>query len=283
MKRSSIIQIVSGAMLCAGLCAAPMTANAATAAEAAEIARQYGYSEDLIQQGWNEYNAHPELYPPEVIDSYIEILKQSGNTIVTNVPYDPDAQVPSTTTAVPAPDNQNNNNNDNKQDDKPSDETPSQPDDGRITLEMPDGTTFERISREQFISYSYEDKMTYLSTLTPEQQTVFIKNLSPEEYKSLLKQLPADQKLSIINDVTSITDSLGFILNVDEITDENIIVSMKNQDGEIVAVGAAKDVVEDTGYDRRALLAVVGALVTAGTAGMFLIVKKCFGKDDIET
>lgn len=270
MKKITLI--LSGAAVCAGLCLSAMTANAATPDEAAELARQYGYSEDLIQQGWNEFNAHPELYPPEVIDSYMDILKQSGNTIVTNVPYNPDAQIPTVTTAAPVQADSSGGDS-QSQSDRPADNS--------ITLQCPDGSEINRVSKEQFINWSYEEKMTYLSTFPEEQQTVIIKNLAPEEYKSMLKQLPADQKLSIIGDAAAITDDMGLNLSVDKITDDNIVLSMTNKDGELVAVSSAKDTVENTGYDRRGIFALIAALLAGGIAGMLLLAKKCFGKDDI--
>lgn len=271
MKHFSAKMLTAAAVICAVM-SAPIYASAATPEEAAELARQYGYSEDLIQQAWNEYYANPELYPPEVIDQYMEQLRQSGNKIVTNVPYDPNATVPpaatqtspSTTTTAAGSETT----------------TPVQPD--VITLTMPDGSTFTRISKEAFIALSYEEKQAYLSTFTPEQQTVFIQNLSPEEYKSLLKQLPADRKMEVIDDMKQITDGMGFTLTVDEVSDENVQISMKNSDGELVAVGQAKDVVENTGYDRRGLFAAAGALFAAAAAGMIVVAKKCFGREETE-
>ena len=97
MKHLFAKTLAAGAVVCA-LMSAPIYADAATPEEAAELARQYGYSEDLIQQGWNEYYANPELYPPEVIDMYMEQLRESGHKIVTEVPYDPNATVPAAAT-----------------------------------------------------------------------------------------------------------------------------------------------------------------------------------------
>ena len=267
MKHIFAKALTTGAVLCA-LMSAPIYANAATPEEAAELARQYGYSEDMIQQGWNEYYANPELYPPEVIDVYMDQLRESGNKIVTNVPYDPEATVPAaatqsaptTTTAAgtqttPAP----------------SDE---------ITLTMPDGSTFTRISKAAFIALTYDEKLAYLSTFTPEQQTVFIENLSPEEYKSLLKQLPTDKKMEVIDDMKKITDDMNLTISVDEISDDNLTISMKNDKGELVAVNQAKEAVENTGYDRRGIFAAAGALLLTAFAGMYLVARKCFGRED---
>lgn len=263
------IGAAAAAAACLAVCA-PLGSYAATPEEAAELARQYGYSEDMIQQAWNEYYANPELYPPEVIDAYMEQLRQAGHFIVTTGPQNPDAVVSglttsssstSTTTTTSASGNNNSSS-------------------GEITLTLPDGTTFTRISKEAFIALSYEDKMAYLSTFTPEQQAVIIENLSPEEYRSMLKQLPTDQKMEVVDSLTKITDGLGLTLTVDEITDDNVVIEMKNKDGELVAVGQARDVVENTGYDRRGILAAASALIIGAFAGMFIVAKKCFSKEE---
>lgn len=260
--------MTSSVILCA-LLSFPIKASAATPEEAAELARQYGYSEDLIQQGWNEYYANPELYPPEVIDMYMEQLRESGNKIVTNVPYDPSATVPAAATQT-SPETVTSVAG--------TQTTPVNSD--LITLTMPDGSTFTRISKEAFIALSYDDKQAYLATFTHEQQTVIIENLSPEEYRSLLKQLPTDKKMEVIDDMKKITDDMNLTLSVDEISDDNVTISMKNDKGELVAVNQAKDVVENTGYDRRGIYAAAVAILMTSIACIYLVVKKCFGKEE---
>ncbi|MDO4862760.1 MAG: hypothetical protein Q4A05_01215 [Ruminococcus sp.] len=267
MKHFFAKALTAGAVVCA-LMSAPIYADAATPEEAAELARQLGYSEDLIQQGWNEYYANPELYPPEVIDVYMEQLRESGHKIVTEVPYDPNATVPPAATQAPSTTTTAAG----------GETTPAQPD--VITLTMPDGSTFTRISTAAFIALTYEEKQAYLATFTPEQQKVIIDNLSPEEYRSLMKQLPADKKMEVIDDMKKITDDMNLTLTVDEVSDDNVKISMKNSDGELVAVSQAKDVVENTGYDRRGIFAAAGALLLTAAAGMYLVVKKCFGRED---
>ena len=145
---------------------------------------------------------------------------------------------------------------------------------------MPDGSTFTRISKAAFIALSYDEKQAYLATFTPEQQTVIIQNLSPEEYKSMLKQLPADKKMEVIDDMKKVTDDMNLTLTVDEVSDDNVVISMKNDKGELVAVSHAKDVVENTGYDRRGIIAAAGALLLTSLAGIYIVAKKCFGRED---
>lgn len=257
------VKILACAVLAVSMCAVPATSYAATIEEAVAIARQYGIPEETIQECLNMYYEEPELYTPEVIDDLIAKFKAYQGEIITNVPYDPNAQVPSVTVTTPAPDN-------------PVMDVPV---DDSITLTMPDGTTFTRISAEKFIALSYEEKMTYLSTFPEDQQTVIIDNLTPEEYKSLLKQLPTEDKLDVIDSLTDVSESMGVNLTVNELTDNSVSFQMKNKDGELIGSSSINDVIEDTGYDRRGIFAVAGACIMTGIAGIFMLVRKCFGNE----
>lgn len=253
MNKTILSLTIAGTLTIAVSAAAPVCAQAATIEEALDYARSLGWPDELLMQAANSYYESPELYPPEELDRMMSQLDAFKDDLVPSVPHDPDAPVPS----VPDP------------------EQPDAPDDS-ITLTMPDGSTFTRISRQQFIAMSYEEKLTYLSTFTPEQQEVFINDLSPEEYRSLMKQLPADKKAEILGDMSAFTDSLNLTLSVDEITADDLSFSIKNDRGELLGAGSAKDRVESTGYDRRGILALAGSLIASGIAGVFLLAKKIF-------
>lgn len=257
------VKILACAVLAVSMCAVPAVSYAATIEEAVAVARQYGIPEETIQECLNMYYEEPELYTPEVIDDLIAKFKAYQGGIITNVPHDPNAQVPSVTDTTPVPDN-------------PAEDVPV---DDSITLTMPDGTTFTRISAEKFIALSYEEKMTYLSTFPEDQQTVIIDNLTPEEYKSLLKQLPTEDKLEVIDSLTDISESMGVNLTVNELTDNSVSFQMKNKDGELIGSSSINDVIEDTGYDRRGIFAVAGACIMTGIIGVFMLVRKCFGNE----
>ena len=276
----NFLKLLTGTLLAVSLTAIPISANAATPEEAEAVARQYGIPEETLQSFWNEYYANPELYPPEVIDDLIEQFKQYKDNIVTTATYNPNATLPiattvtitddTQTTAIPVDDNIT------------TPATPSEPDNGSITLTMPDGSTITRISTEQFIALSYEDKMIYLSTFPEDQQAVIINNFTPEEYKSMLRQLPTENKLNVIDNLSSISESFGVNLTVDELTDNSLSFSMKNQDGELVGVGSVNNAVENTGYNRRGIIALIASLVSISITGLFVLVKKCFNKEDTE-
>ncbi|MDE7363267.1 MAG: hypothetical protein K2N27_00040 [Ruminococcus sp.] len=264
--KKHLTKIFAGTAIIISLCAVPMTSYGATPEEAEAAARACGMSEEMVQYFWNEYYTNPEKYTPEVIDQMIAEMYATKNMVAPTVPYNPDAQVPiDTTSAVTVPENP----------DTPTTVTDTPVSDGSITLTMPDGSTITRISKEQFIALSYEEKMTYLSTFTEEQQAVIISNLSPEEYKSMLKQLPMEDKLTVVDSLADVGESMGLNVSVDEISNDNLSYSMKNDNGEIVAVASVRENVENTGYDRRGIFAVAGAFIMTGIAGLFMLVKNC--------
>ena len=196
MKKLSAKAAAMFAVLCLP-CMTTFNTYAATVEDAAAVAREYGYTEDEVQQALSEYYANTDYYTEDDIDYAIEKIKSSGKKIVSTVPYNPDATPPvsetttNTTTATEGEiisdegNNNSNNNSDNSE--------------NGITLTAPDGTKFTRISKEEFIALSYEEKLSYLSTFPIDLQQVIIDNLSPEEYRSMMKQLPAEQKADVIN------------------------------------------------------------------------------------
>lgn len=289
------IYILTSAAACLSLAAAPLSAKAATPEEAAALARSMGLPESLIQAGWNKYYENPELYPPELIDSYMATLRGMNQDMINQLltdngyaPSAPAAPAPAVTTAAPqqtseptatttaqssaaAPENSGSSGNS----DSYSGNTGSA--DDKITLTLPNGSTFDRISSKEFAAMTLDEKRAYIAGLTQEQKDAFLANMSPEDYKSLLKQLPLDNKAEIIDDMADVSSKFGLTLSVDELTNENIVLSMKDEDGKLVALSAVSDTVAATGYDRSGILALAAALASIGIAGTAVVVKKSFG------
>lgn len=277
-KRNKLTIIAAAAALCAVL-AAPASANAATPEEAAELARQHGIPENVIQDAWNKYNDAPERYSESTIDAYIACMEEANWVVVSQQPYDPNAEIPALNTeTTPVP--QDETPTAAIPDDLPISDDPESTD---ITLTMPDGSTFTRISAERFIALSYEDKMTYLGTFTQEQQDIIIKNLTPAEYKSMMKQMPNEKKLEYIDTLTPMLDQLGITATVDELDGNSVSISMKDQDGQLISVSkGGKNLVENTGYDRRGIFGFSAAALAAALGGLYFIARKFFGNDEKE-
>ena len=268
--RNKIIAAIAVGAVCFSV--SNVTTFAATVDEVAEAARAYGLSEEDIQVGYNEYYAHPEKYPPEKLDEVIVKLRESGNTIVSTVPYNPDyTPVTSTVSAEPVTEAHNETDSTTIVTSEPAVAN-------LITLTDANGTEFTRVSAEDFINMSYEQKMAYLGSFPQDRQQIIINHLSPAEYKSLIKQSPADKKMEIIHSLSGAADEMGLSLTVDEVSDSSLTISMRNDEGTLVNVSSAGASVEDTGYDRRGLFASAAAAVIAAIAGLVFLTRRCFNK-----
>ncbi len=296
MFRRYLASIAAAAATVCSLLSFSMSAGATTIDDVAERARKYGYSEDLIMQAYNKYYEDPDIYTSDDFDYAISKLDEAGYQLITTAPQDPGAytttastqvttvpasEVPVTTTVVyvtdaqgstvtsivtQAPVNVNDGNGTSS---------------GEITYTMSDGTTFTRMSREAFIKLSYSDKMAYFRTFTPAQQQVIIDDLSPEEYRSMLQQAPSTTKMDVVDELSKAAEAMGMNITINEISDNSVSVAMRNEDGELVGVASAGNRVEDTGYDRRKIYGLAALLILSAGIGMFVLIKKCFGKETI--
>ena len=67
---------------------------------------------------------------------------------------------------------------------------------------------------------------------------------------------------------------MGLNITVDEISDSSLTIAMRNESGELLNVSTAGASVEDTGYDRRGILACVAAFMGIGISALFLVMRK---------
>lgn len=267
MKKLIVRLSACAAVMC-GVFAGALTANAATVEELADVARKYGYPEEVIQDGINLYYTDPDEYPPEKLDAAIIKIEEGGETLLQE--YFPGYTTPvsgttappqtvTTTTAVTgggtAPST------------KPSSENPG-------------GTSnpSDLISNEEFINMTYDEKRAYIAALTEDELTRFVAGLSPAAYKSMMSQLPTDKKLVIADNMAQFGTTMGMNLTIDELTNDKLSISIRDKSGNLVGVADAGITVEDTGYDYRKLFAVSGTLLAAAVCGLTFAVRKCFGK-----
>lgn len=258
-----------------------MNANAASVDDVAAVARSYGYSEDQIQMGYNEYYLNPDEYPPERLDKVIAQLHAAGSQIVTTGPQVTDAYTTTVTTSTTAAQSTGVQTTVSGGSSAVVVTTvPDVTDSVVITLKTDDGASFDRISIKDFIALSYDDKMKYISSFTPEQQQAIINSLAPEEYQSILKQSPVDKKAQVVDKLSDAVEEMGLNINVDDISEDSLTISMRNKDGELVNRTTAGDTVENTGYNRSVLFAAAGGLFAAALGILFLLMRYSFAKKD---
>lgn len=278
MLKKFLIGITSVLGASAALLFGGMTAGATTVEDVWQAAREAGYPEYMIQDYYNIARAQkpdPAEWTSENFDKVIAALRE--HPYITTGPQ-VTQKVTTTTTAIPETTTQTNND----EPDTPSatEPAPTEPVKNVITLTMADGTTFTRISKQEFIALSYEGKQSYIATFPPEQQQVIIDNLSPEERRSLLKQLPTDKKLETIQGLADVAGEMGVKLTVEELGDDTVKLTVHDEDGKVIghsSVGA--DIVENTGYDRRWVFAAAGGLFLISIAGVIFLFRRSTLKD----
>ncbi len=243
------------------LAAGGLTVSATTIDDVWQAAREEGWPESMIQDYYNlaqseQYYGNSADWTEEQLQKAIEMIHSESSKHLTTGPQITQ-QVVTTTTAAPVkPRDPEVPDTDDPQ--------PTDPEKQPITLSTSDGNTFTRISKSDFIALSYEEKQAYIATFPPAQQQIIIDNLTPEERRSMLKQLPLDKKLDAANNMSDVLAEIGYNMTVEDIDNDTIKLSLRNKDGELIGQSSfGKDVVENTGYDRR--------LVYAVAIGLFLI------------
>lgn len=284
MLKKSLITLVS-CLLCAASATA-VSASATTIDDVVETARRLGFPESIVQQGYNQYYADPDMYTEDDLDYAItylyeyeaEIKSQLG---ITDVPTEPETPATDPTESTTSNEqqttdtgSQNSGNNGNNSGSSSSGNSG--------TENNSSSTAIDRISEEEFLSMTLEEKREYISTLSPEEQQIFFSTLSPEELKNIVKQLPTDDKVEVMDTFVKAGESMGVKVTVNEITDDTISMTVKNPQGELLDVAAVGVIVEDTGYDYTGLFAFSGFLVLAAGGALWLVIRKCFGRNGEE-
>ena len=275
--KKNLIKTLFGAMTAAGIMTCSVSAYATTVDDVAEVARQLGYPEETIQEAYAHYYENPEDYDSNSFDYAIAYLNENKDNIFTTGVQKPNP-VTTTTTTTSA---NNGTTTSGAGETTPAVTTNDvqQNTSGGITLQTPSGEEITRIEPQEFINMSYDDKMDYIRNFTPEQQQVILDNLTIAERKSIMKQLPVEQKAEVVNSMVTFGQTFDINISVDEISQDNISLSMRNGEGELIGMMNAGELVEDTGYDRKGILLLsAGFIAFAGVlAG---IVSKLFRTGD---
>ncbi|MBQ8350406.1 MAG: hypothetical protein IJY19_12365 [Ruminococcus sp.] len=267
-----------------GAAAYSLSANATTVEDVMAEARYWGYPESMIQDAYNYYLQSPESYHEEEFDMAIKYLRDSGKNLVTTNAQQHDKLVgttTTTTTTASASDTSQTDNSGSVSTEPAAGNNDTPVSSSVITLTMPDGTKFDRISKDDFIKLSYDEKMAYISSFSPDQQQVIIDNLSPEERRSILKQLPVDQKVDAVKGLSDAMKTMGLNISIEEVSDDSLELSMRNESGELVSVSNAVTLVEETGYDRRKIFAAAGALFVVSAVGLYILIHQTFKRKEI--
>lgn len=132
-----------------------------------------------------------------------------------------------------------------------------------------------------FAQMTMDEKIAYLYSLPEDERKTFMDNLSIAEKKSILLQMDADSKMEILDYLSQLMKELGFQLSVDDIQDNQIDLSVRDPEGNIIDQSSMGVVVEDTGWNLTGWFALASVLVLASMGGIAYVMYRS-GKDPEE-
>ncbi len=269
MKKKICAACVSILTVC--LCAANLHTFAYSPDDVAAKAREAGWPENLIQTGYNQW-ASGEYTQDQLDEAYNSVMDYSEQTeefIYNQFGIDPEearaAQknnkpTEAETQAVP----ESVQNTETTADAANSQTEPAQ------TTTVPDSSQSDKyISDSEFIKMTMEEKQDYVNSLPAEEKTEFITTLSKEARNSIIKQLPTEEKVAIMQKYIDTASTMGMNVTVDELTDKDISVTVRNQEGIIIDKAEVGIVIDETGisHTKPLLTAGIGILLSAAGFG----------------
>lgn len=130
------------------------------------------------------------------------------------------------------------------------------------------------IDESDFISMSYDEKIEFVQSLPQEEQTIFMNNLTTAERNSIIKQMNIDSKTDIVNAIVEAGKSMGYNFSIDELSGDNISLSMRDSEGTLIGVTRFGTTVDDTGKNYTKLILVMVSIISMSGYGLFKISKK---------
>ena len=252
IKQILCVSAVLGAA-CFAVAAGSLSASAATKEDVIAAARAAGFPEVYVQAGINKLNE--EEYTSEDYDSFIAALHTYEDEIWEKI----NQQFGTITTA---------------------------PENGGPTTTAPvqteeSGSVVTTTKQKPFINMTLEEKVAYVQSLPEEERAKFMASLSNTEKNSIIKQLSLNDKTDIINKLIETGKTMGFYFTVDDLEDDKLTISARDEEGKLIDVSSMGVVVDDTGISHTGLISGLLTGVAAAGAGLYLIGRK-LGKEQHE-
>ncbi|MCI5817062.1 hypothetical protein [Ruminococcus sp.] len=256
IKRILYAAAVAGSV-CIAIAAGSLSASATTKEDVVAAARAAGFPEVYIQAGINKLNE--DEYTSEDYDSFIAAMKTYEEEIWAKI----NEQFGVTGTTAPEKENSTTTS---------TTTAPAQTEQsgGAVTTKP-----------KPFINMTLEEKVAYVQSLPESEQAKFLASLSTAEKNSIIKQLSLDDKTDIINKLVETGKTMGFYFSVEDLEDDKLTISARDEEGKLIDVSSMGIVVDDTGISHTGLISGVLTAVAAAGAGLYLIGRK-LGKEQHE-
>ncbi len=261
MKRKMIRHKLFAAVLAAGCfcCAAGISASAVSVDDVANKARELGFPEAQVQQGYAYWSTGD--YTQEDLNAawaYLMEMEKESQEKFDSIFEDNSSTAPT----------------------QPSTTTGG----GSADSSAADSTTApteatKPVTSADFINMTLEEKIAYVNSMTPEDKETFLNNLSPEERKSIMKQMSLDDKADLMEGYIGFAESMGMHVSVDNLTNENISLTIRDENGVVIDQSAVGITIDETGISHTGLFATAAAGVLLAVCG-FGWLYRCLCRSD---
>ncbi|MBQ7004668.1 MAG: hypothetical protein IJN57_12000 [Oscillospiraceae bacterium] len=266
MKKNRTLKTMA-ALLAASLvcCGSALSASAVTVDDIANKARELGFPEAQVQQGYNEWATG--YYTQADLDAawaaLLDYEKQSqekfesifeGTQTPTQAPTQAPTQKP---TQAPT---------------QGGTQSPTQP---------PTQPTTKPVGSVDFINMTLDQKIAYVNSLSPADKETFLNNLTPAERNSIIKQMSINDKADLMQGYIDVAEQMGMNVVVNNLTDDNISVTIRNEEGVVIDQSAVGITIDDTGISYTGLYAAAAAGTVLAVGG-FIAVYRYLRRTDEE-
>ena len=263
-----------------------LSASAYSAEDVAAKARYSGWPEYLVQAGLNEWSTgnYSEEDLNAAYDSVSEYDEKSGELIANylGVDYDPTAvgTVETGSDEEMVSEAAAGDSDQTVADDMPG-VSPSKENvpvaEESLIVTKTDGTAEERISKSDFIDLPIEEKKAYIASLSEDSKKDFVASMTIEERNSIIKQLPAEDKAELIQTYIDAAKNMGMNIAVDTIDDDQISMTIRNKEGQIIGKNAVGTIIDETGISHTGEWLTAALIAMTSVLG-FLFVYRRMGR-----
>lgn len=247
-----------------------MSASAAvTVDDIANKARELGFPEAQVQQGYNKWSTGE--YTQEHLDVIWDALLdfENGSTdlfeSILGVGGELPQQPTQDTTVSPTENTEG------------AAGTTDAPTEGTQAPENTEPPT--QAPTKEFAKMTLEEKKAYVSAMTAEERRNFLQNLTAEERKSLLKQMSISDKAEMMEGYVDVAEQMGMHMTVDKLTDDNISLTIRDDQGTIIDKSEMGITIDETGISHTGLLVSAAAGAILAISGLAVLSRK-MGSDE---
>ncbi|MBR4101479.1 MAG: hypothetical protein IKK51_06350 [Oscillospiraceae bacterium] len=250
-----------------------LSASAVTVDDIANKARELGFPEAQVQEGYNMWStgaytqedldkiwAELENFEGDILDLYEKFFMYGIEGLPQQPTTDPVKPTEGTTGATDAP--------------TEGTQAPEAPTQAPEATEAP-----TQAPTKEFAEMTFEEMRAYVSGMTPEERRTFFENLTPEERKNILKKMPIDNKAEVMEGFLGVAEEMGMHVTVDKLTDDNISLTIRDDQGTIVDKSEMGITIDETGISHTGLLVSAAAGAILALSGLAVLSRK-MGNDE---